>query len=258
MWAVEMCEVTKQFHDKRQSFTALQATNLRIAQGKFLAVTGASGGGKSTLLNLIGCLARPTSGILKLMGCDLASASEARLAELRNRHLGFVFQSFNLIAKARAWENVAMPLLYRGIATAERRRRAVLLLDELGIGDRAEHYMHQLSGGQRQRVAIARALVGSPDLLLADEPTGSLDPDCALEVMALLHRLHQGGQAIVLVTHDPRLAAQAQRRVCISAGRLQELTQDCGTPEVRIGTRPPLSADASALYRNPQAFQAAA
>jgi len=174
---------------------------------------GASGSGKSTLMNVLGCLDRPTSGSYQLAGEDVGGLDRNRIAEVRNRTLGFVFQSFNLLARTSALENVELPLLYSGMSSAERRRRAADALARVGLADRARHHPNQLSGGQQQRVAIARALVGEPRIVLADEPTGNLDSRTSVEVMSLLQALADSGITLVLVTHEPYIAAFASRVV---------------------------------------------
>lgn len=204
---------------------ALRGVSFTIQAGEYVAVLGPSGSGKSTLLHLLGALDRPTTGTVCFAGRDLRSLSDAQMAEVRNRRIGFVFQSFHLLPRLTALGNVALPLVYRGVARRERRRRALEALDAVGVADRAGHRPAQLSGGQQQRVAIARAIVSQPDLLLADEPTGNLDTVTGGEVLALLARLHaQAGTALVVVTHDERIAAGAQRRIEVRDGLLTEET----------------------------------
>lgn len=200
---------------------ALRGVDLTIRAGEHLAVVGASGSGKSTLLNLLGALDRPTSGAVRFRGRDLGTWSDRELAEFRNRRIGFVFQRYHLLSRMSARDNVALPLLYRSMAGRERRRRAVVALEAVGLGDRLGHTPNELSGGQQQRVAIARALVGRPDLLLADEPTGNLDTRTGAEVMARLEALHrERGTALVVITHDPRVAGRAPRRLVMRDGRI--------------------------------------
>lgn len=204
---------------------ALRGVSFTIRAGEYVAVLGTSGSGKSTLLHLLGALDRPTAGIIRFGGRDLRSLSDAQLAEVRNRRIGFVFQSFHLLPRLNALANVALPLVYRGLPQRERRRRALEALDAVGMADRARHRPAQLSGGQQQRVAIARAIVGEPDLLLADEPTGNLDTATGREVLALMARLRpQAGTALVVVTHDERIAMEAERRIEVRDGLLVEQT----------------------------------
>ncbi len=200
---------------------ALRGVSLEIAEGEFVAIMGTSGSGKSTLLNLLGCLDRPTSGRYVLGGEDVARKSKNELAEVRNKMIGFVFQSFNLLARTTALENVELPLLYQGLPTRERQTRALAALGRVGLGDRADHVPNQLSGGQQQRVAIARAIVGRPRILLADEPTGNLDSRTTVEVMALFQELSREGLTIALVTHEPDVAAFASRVVVVKDGLLR-------------------------------------
>ncbi len=200
---------------------ALRGVTLTIEQGDYVAVVGPSGSGKSTLMHLLGGLDKPTSGTLRVGGRDVQQLSEDELAEVRNRTIGFVFQAFQLLARTSAVDNVGMPLVYRGVRKAERRRRAQEALERVGMGHRLGHTPNQLSGGEQQRVAIARALVGDPQVLLADEPTGNLDTRTGEEVMALLEGLNAGGVAVVLVTHDLEVAERARRQVRVRDGLLE-------------------------------------
>lgn len=199
---------------------ALADVTVSIQPGEFVAAMGPSGSGKSTFLNLIGCLDRPTTGSYRLMGEDVGSLSQDRLAELRSRRIGFVFQSFNLLQRADALANVELPLVYRGMRRRARRERAAMALDAVGLGERMRHRPSQLSGGQQQRVAIARAIVGSPDLLLADEPTGALDTRTGLSVVSLFQALNRGGVGVLMVTHDAEVARFAARVLRFRDGRL--------------------------------------
>jgi putative ABC transport system ATP-binding protein len=199
---------------------ALRGVDLRIEKGDSLAIMGTSGSGKSTLMNTLGCLDKPTSGRYLLAGREVSRLSRDQLAEIRNRTIGFVFQSFNLLSRTSALENVELPLLYAGVPTRERMKRAADALRRVGLGDRLDHKPSQLSGGQQQRVAIARALVGDPKVLLADEPTGNLDSRTSVEVMALFQELGHAGITVVVVTHEPDIAAHASRVVVVKDGRV--------------------------------------
>jgi putative ABC transport system ATP-binding protein len=199
---------------------ALSDVTVSIAPGEFVAAMGPSGSGKSTFLNLIGCLDRPTGGRYRLMEEEVEGLSHDRLAELRSRRIGFVFQSFNLLPRTDALGNVELPLVYRGLRRRARRERAAMALAAVGLADRMGHRPSQLSGGQQQRVAIARAIVGSPDLLLADEPTGALDTRTGLSIAALFQALNRGGVGVLMVTHDPEVARFASRVLRFRDGRL--------------------------------------
>ena len=200
---------------------ALRGVDADVAAGEFIAITGPSGSGKSTLMHILGCLDSPTSGSYRLDGEDVSSLSGKRLAHVRNRKVGFVFQTFNLMPRLTVEENVALPLKYRGgVPRAERRARALRLLERLGLDQRIGHRPDELSGGERQRVAIARALVGQPAILMADEPTGNLDSHAGAEVLKTFAELHAAGHTIVLVTHDPGVAARAERVIQMSDGRV--------------------------------------
>ncbi|WP_395109101.1 ABC transporter ATP-binding protein [Actinomadura sp. SCN-SB] len=220
--ALEAVDVTRAYTMEGVEVQALRGVSLRIDEGEFVAIVGPSGSGKSTLMHLLGCLDRPTSGTLRIGGRDVARLSGNELAELRNSLIGFVFQSFHLLPRTTARENVALPLVYRGVPRAERRRRAVDALTSVGLGHRVGHRPGQMSGGEQQRVAIARALVGAPRVVLADEPTGNLDTRTGHEVMDLLERLNrERGVAVVLVTHEPDVAERARRRVHIRDGLIE-------------------------------------
>ena len=197
---------------------ALRGISLSIQAGEFLAVMGASGSGKSTFMNLIGCLDRPTRGSYLMAGRDVSRLSRDQLARVRGEQIGFVFQGFNLLARTTALENVELPLLYQGVGSRERRRRAAEALERVGLGDRLEHTSAQLSGGQQQRVAIARALVNRPALLLADEPTGNLDSHTSIEVMSIFQELNEQGLTVLLVTHEADIAEHAKRVVTFKDG----------------------------------------
>ncbi len=219
--ALEAVDVHRSYQLDGVSVDALRGVSMRIDPGDYVAVVGPSGSGKSTLMHLLGGLDRPTSGVLRVDGRDVSKLTDEALAGLRNAAIGFVFQSFQLLARTTAVDNVALPLVYRGVGRVERRRRAAAALESVGLGHRLGHRPNQLSGGEQQRVAIARALVGEPRVLLADEPTGNLDTASGIEVLAILERLNSDrGTAVVLVTHDREIAARARRRVYVRDGRL--------------------------------------
>ncbi|MGP4024485.1 ABC transporter ATP-binding protein [Actinomadura sp. 3N407] len=220
--ALEAVDVTRTYRMEGVDVTALHGVSLRIGEGEFVAILGPSGSGKSTLMHLLGCLDRPTTGTLRISGKDVSKLSDGELAELRNTQVGFIFQSFHLLARTSARDNVALPLVYRGVPRSERRRRATEALATVGLEHRLGHRPGQLSGGEQQRVAIARALVGDPGVVLADEPTGNLDTRTGHDVMDLLERLNtERGVAVVLVTHEPDVAQRARRRVHIRDGRIE-------------------------------------
>jgi putative ABC transport system ATP-binding protein len=219
---------------------ALDGVSLSVAEGEFVAIMGASGSGKSTLMNLIGCLDRPTSGRYLLAGQDVSQLSRNELATMRNRMLGFVFQNFNLLARTSAIENVGLPLQYAGVPHPERHQRAEEALCRVGLDDRLQHHPNQMSGGQQQRVAIARALVTRPKLMLADEPTGNLDSRTSTEIMGLFQELSGAGITIILVTHEPDIAAYASRVIVMKDG--QVLSDQCRTAQdARDGVPFPLA-----------------
>jgi len=219
-WLIETDRLTKAYTLGPQTLLALNEVSVRIAAGEFVAVMGPSGSGKSTFMNMLGCLDSPTSGAYRLDGQDIADLDPDARAGARNRLVGFVFQGFNLLARSTARENVELPLIYAGVSPAERRRRALARLGDVGLADRAEHLPSQLSGGQQQRVAIARALVNNPKLILADEPTGALDTRTSIEVMALFQAFNATGITVVLVTHEHDVAHFARRLLRFRDGRL--------------------------------------
>ena len=204
---------------------ALRGLDLAVRHGEFIAIMGPSGSGKSTLLQIIGCLDTPTSGSYRLAGQEVAAMTEDELAEVRNRRIGFIFQSFNLLARASALRNVGLPLMYRGIGPRERSERAVAALERVGLGDRVEHRPNELSGGQKQRVAIARALVTEPDILLADEPTGNLDSRTGEGILRLFVELWREGRTVLMVTHEPEVALHTERIVHIRDGVVESSEQ---------------------------------
>jgi putative ABC transport system ATP-binding protein len=199
---------------------ALRGITLQVQRGEYLAIMGMSGSGKSTLMNILGCLDTSTTGVYRLNGLDVRSADEDDLADLRNREIGFVFQSFNLIPRTRALANVELPLSYAGLGRAERRQRALWAMRQVGLTDRGDHLPSELSGGQQQRVAIARALVTNPALMLADEPTGNLDTSSTREVLSIFERLSDEGRTIILITHEHEVASRADRVVTLSDGEI--------------------------------------
>ena len=225
---VAVSDLTKTYVVGQTAVPALRGVSLAIDRGEFVAVMGSSGSGKSTLMNLLGCLDAPSSGAYHLAGQDMLRLSSNKLAAVRNTSIGFVFQQFNLLARATALENVELPMVYAGLGRRERRRRARNALAQVGLSEREHHRPSQLSGGQQQRVAIARALVNRPLLLLADEPTGALDSATSDEIMAALVRLNEGGLTVIVVTHDAEVARYARRVIHFKDGRVvsDDLNQD--------------------------------
>jgi putative ABC transport system ATP-binding protein len=238
---IEMEAVTRHYRMGEETVVALDGVDMVIHPGEMVAIVGTSGSGKTTLMNLVGCLDRPTSGRYRLRGREVESLDDDELSRLRNRQIGFVFQNFQLLSRAPAWKNVELPLVYLDVPRAERRERAIAMLGRVGLGHRVHHRSHELSGGQRQRVAVARALIAEPALLLADEPTGNLDSATQKEIMALFRDLHSAGHTIIIVTHEPSLAAQCPRVIRLADGKV-------------IGDgAPPVLADAAAVLAPPAA-----
>ena len=218
---LKLTDICKDYQQGKEPVRVLKNINLTVERGEYLAIMGPSGSGKTTLMNIIGCLDVPTSGTYELDGRDLHNLSDNDLAEIRNKHLGFVFQSFHLMPKMDALDNVALPLLYAGVSVKDRRERAAEALRSVGLEDRIHFFPNQLSGGQCQRVAIARAMVGKPDLLLADEPTGALDTKSGQQIMEIFRRLSEDGMTILMITHAPEIAANANKTYHILDGELR-------------------------------------
>lgn len=216
--AIRLRDIKKIYKMGGQELAALNGINLAIKRGEFAALMGPSGSGKSTLMNILGCLDRPTVGSYELEGKEVAHLSDDELAVMRNKHIGFVFQNFNLLSRISSLENVALPLVYAGVGASERRKRAQEVLEAVGLGDRAGHLPNELSGGQRQRVAIARALVNNPEIIMADEPTGNLDTKSTKEIMEIFQEMHGRGKTIILVTHEPEIAVCANRQLLVRDG----------------------------------------
>ena len=222
MSTLRLTDVRKTYRSGHLEVEALRGITMTVEQGEYVAVMGPSGSGKSTLMHILGCLDVPTSGSYELAGTDVSQLSEAELADVRNRRIGFVFQGFNLLPSMSAWRNVELPLVYAGIAREQRRARALEALQRVGLGDRVDHRPGELSGGQQQRVAVARALVTDPALILADEPTGNLDSRSSADVLSLFAELHDAGRTLMLITHEPDIAAAAERTVRIRDGLLEQ------------------------------------
>jgi len=213
--------LTKVYDLGASEVLALDGVDLDVERGAYVAIMGASGSGKSTLMNILGCLDTPTSGTYVLDGERVSDLGDDRLAAIRNRRIGFVFQTFNLLPRSDAFHNVELPLIYAGVAKGERRSRVERALAAVGLADRASHRPAELSGGQRQRVAIARALVNEPSLILADEPTGNLDSKTSSEIMSILDTIHAAGNTVIVVTHEEEIAARARRRIRLHDGRIE-------------------------------------
>jgi putative ABC transport system ATP-binding protein len=235
---IEVRDVHKVYGEGPSAVRALDGVSLKISEGEYVAIMGASGSGKSTLMHVIGCLDAPTRGTYLLDGIDVSRLNDRQQAIVRNRKIGFVFQSFNLVSRTTAQANVEMPLVYAGVGGAERRRRAAAALRQVGLADRAGHKPNELSGGQQQRVAIARALVTSPTLILADEPTGNLDSRATEDILSMLDRFHGLGRTIVLITHEDDVAAHASRIVRLRDGRVESDTADGALAVTTAGPTP--------------------
>ncbi len=227
MALIEIKDIFKIYDMGAEKVHALNGVNLEIQRGEYVAIMGSSGSGKSTLMNLIGCLDTPTSGIYRLNEVEVQGLGDTELAGIRNKEIGFVFQTFNLLARTSALHNVELPLIYAGVSRRERKEKATRALERVKLGERMHHNPNELSGGQRQRVAIARALVNDPSLLLADEPTGNLDSNTSKEIMDLFDELHAAGNTVLLVTHEPDIAQHAWRQVNLRDGKVVD---DIPTP----------------------------
>ncbi|MDL2228114.1 ABC transporter ATP-binding protein [Odoribacter sp. OttesenSCG-928-L07] len=217
---IRLDNITKDFHMGTITVNALRGVSLTINKNEYVALMGPSGSGKSTLMNIIGCLDTPSSGHYYINGQDVSNIGDEELAAIRNKEIGFIFQSFNLLSRQTALENVMLPQIYAGIPKQERQKNAVNVLDKVGLSDRMEHKPSELSGGQKQRVATARALINNPSLILADEPTGALDTKTSLEIMQLIEEIHKAGNTIVIVTHEEDIAAHAHRIIRLVDGKV--------------------------------------
>ncbi len=223
---ISIRELSKTYVMGAEEVHALKNVSLDISKNEYVALMGPSGSGKSTLMNILGCLDSPTAGSYVLNGINVSTMDDSELAEVRNKEIGFVFQTFNLLPRLSSWDNVALPLVYAGFSKSQRLEKAKLALDAVGLGDRITHKPNELSGGQRQRVAIARALVNNPAIILADEPTGNLDTKTSLEIMAIFEQLHANGNTIILVTHEPDIAEHAHRIVRLRDGLIENDQQN--------------------------------
>ena len=223
---IDIQGITKTYVNGKLSVPILHGIDLQVNKGEFVSIMGPSGSGKSTFMNILGCLDRPTTGSYRLNGDEVATLSDDELAFVRNKQIGFVFQSFNLLTKLTAVENVALPMIYAGMDKKTRNDRAAALLESVGLGDRMDHLPSELSGGQRQRVAIARALANNPAIIMADEPTGNLDSKSTIDVMNIFRGLYDEGRTIILVTHEPEIATYASRNVVLRDGLIVEDSQN--------------------------------
>lgn len=230
---IDIQGITKTYVNGKLSVPVLHGINLQVNKGEFVSIMGPSGSGKSTFMNILGCLDRPTTGSYRLNGDEVATLSDDELAFVRNKQIGFVFQSFNLLTKLTALENVALPMIYAGMDKKSRNERAAALLSSVGLGDRMDHLPSELSGGQRQRVAIARALANNPAIIMADEPTGNLDSKSTIDVMNIFRGLYDEGRTIILVTHEPEIATYASRNVVLRDGLIVEDSQNLNMTPVQ-------------------------
>ena len=230
---IDIQGITKTYVNGKLSVPVLHGIDLQVNKGEFVSIMGPSGSGKSTFMNILGCLDRPTTGSYRLNGDEVATLSDDELAFVRNKQIGFVFQSFNLLTKLTALENVALPMIYAGMDKKSRSERAAALLSSVGLGDRMDHLPSELSGGQRQRVAIARALANNPAIIMADEPTGNLDSKSTIDVMNIFRGLYDEGRTIILVTHEPEIATYASRNVVLRDGLIVEDSQNLNMTPVQ-------------------------
>lgn len=230
---IDIQGITKTYVNGKLSVPVLHGIDLQVNKGEFVSIMGPSGSGKSTFMNILGCLDRPTTGSYRLNGDEVATLSDDELAFVRNKQIGFVFQSFNLLTKLTALENVALPMIYAGMDKKSRNERAAALLSSVGLGDRMDHFPSELSGGQRQRVAIARALANNPAIIMADEPTGNLDSKSTIDVMNIFRGLYEEGRTIILVTHEPEIATYASRNVVLRDGLIVEDSQNLNMTPVQ-------------------------
>lgn len=230
---IDIQGITKTYVNGKLSVPVLHGIDLQVNKGEFVSIMGPSGSGKSTFMNILGCLDRPTTGSYRLNGDEVATLSDDELAFVRNKQIGFVFQSFNLLTKLTALENVALPMIYAGMDKKSRNERAAALLSSVGLGDRMDHLPSELSGGQRQRVAIARALANNPTIIMADEPTGNLDSKSTIDVMNIFRGLYEEGRTIILVTHEPEIATYASRNVVLRDGLIVEDSQNLNMTPVQ-------------------------
>lgn len=218
---IKLTDIVRNFQLGKEVIKVLKGVSLEVGKNEYVALMGPSGSGKSTLMNILGCLDTPTAGTYLLNSTNVSRMSDNQLATVRNKEIGFIFQTFNLLPRSTALDNVALPLIYAGYSKSDRQKRALEVLTQVGLADRVKHKPNELSGGQRQRVAIARALVNSPAILLADEPTGNLDTKTSYEIMALLHQLHQAGNTIIIVTHEEDIALHAHRIIRLRDGEIE-------------------------------------